>query len=296
MGAGAVGCYFGGMLSRAGHQVILIGRTPHVEAIHRHGLLMDTTQFRAHVPVRASTEVSDIQGASLVLCCVKSSDTENAGAMMAPFVEPDAILLSLQNGVDNARRLESQLLRTVYPAVVYVAAEMMGPGHLKHHGRGELVVGPSAMTTEMLEGFVNAGVPVQVSDNVVGELWAKLILNCAYNAISAITKQPYGLLFENEGAKDLMRLVVDECLAVAQRESVTVPGDSWQGVEGIAATMLGQFSSTAQDLMRGRRSEIDHLNGYIVQRGKSLSIDTPANQALYSIVKLLEGAFTARPT
>jgi 2-dehydropantoate 2-reductase len=140
---------------------------------------------------------------------------------------------------------------------------------------------------------VNAGVPVHVSDNVLGELWAKLILNCAYNAISAITKQPYGLLFENEGARDLMRLVVHECLAVAQRESITVPGDCWQGVEGIAATMPGQFSSTAQDLMRGRRSEIDHLNGYIVRRGKSLAIDTPVNQALYSIVKLLESAFTA---
>jgi len=281
------------MLSRAGHQVILIGRTPHVEAIHQHGLLMDTTRFRAHVPVRASTEASDIQGASLVLCCVKSSDTENAAAMMAPFVEPNAILLSLQNGVDNAGRLHARLLRTVHPAVVYVAAEMMGPGHLKHHGRGELVVGPSAMTTEVLDGFVNAGIPVQVSDNVVGELWAKLILNCAYNAVSAIAKLPYGRLFENEGARDLMRLVVHECLAVAQRESITVPGDSWQGVEGIAATMPAQFSSTAQDLMRGRRSEIDHLNGYIVRRGKSLAIDTPANQVLYSIVKLLESAFTA---
>jgi 2-dehydropantoate 2-reductase len=149
------------------------------------------------------------------------------------------------------------------------------------------------MTTEMLEGFVNAGVPVHVSDNVAGELWAKLILNCAYNAISAITKLPYGLLFENEGARDLMGLVVNECLAVAQRESITVPGDSWQGVKGIAATMPGQFSSTAQDVMRGRRSEIDHLNGYIVRRGKSLAIETPANQTLYSLVKLLESAFTA---
>jgi 2-dehydropantoate 2-reductase len=202
-------------------------------------------------------------------------------------------LLSLQNGVDNAGRLEAQLLRTVHPAVVYVAAEMMGPGHLKHHGRGELVVGPSAMSTAMLEGFVNAGVPVRVSDNVVGELWAKLILNCAYNALSAITKLPYGVLFENEGARDLMRLIVHECLAVAQRDSIAVPGDSWQAVENIAATMPGQFSSTAQDLMRGRRSEIDHLNGHIVRRGKSSSIDTPANQALYSVVKLLEGAFTA---
>jgi 2-dehydropantoate 2-reductase len=271
---------------------MLIGRQQHVEAIHQHGLLMDTTRFRAHVPVGASTEVGDIEGASLVLCCVKSSDSETAGAMMGPFLDPNAILLSLQNGVDNAGRLHAQLRRAVHPAVVYVAAEMMGPGHLKHHGRGELVVGPSAMSTEMLEAFVTAGIPVHVSDNVIGELWAKLILNCAYNAISAITKLPYGLLFGNEDARDLMRLVVHECLAVAQRESINVAGDSWQGVEGIAETMAGQFSSTAQDLMRGRRSEIDHLNGYIVRRGKSLAIDTPANQALYSMVKLLESTFS----
>jgi 2-dehydropantoate 2-reductase len=293
MGAGAVGCYYGGMLCRAGHQVMLIGRTQHVEAIRRHGLLMDTTGFRAHIPVQASVEVGDIQGASLILCCIKSNDTENAAAMMAPFVGPDAIVLSLQNGVENAKRLQAKLLRTVYPAVVYVAVEMMGPGHLKHHGRGELVVGPSAMSSDMLEDFAKAGVPVRVSDNVVGELWAKLILNCAYNAISAVTKLPYGPLFENEDARDLMRLVVRECLAVAQRESITLPGDSWQGVELIAATMSGQFSSTAQDLMRGRRSEIDDLNGHIVRRGQSLAIDTPANQALYSLVKLLESAFTA---
>jgi 2-dehydropantoate 2-reductase len=292
MGAGAVGCYYGGMLSRAGHQVMLIGRPKHVEAIRQHGLLMDTTGFRAHVPVRASNEVSDIQGASLVLCCIKSNDTENAAAMMAPFVRPDTTVLSLQNGVDNAERLHAQILHTVYPAVVYVAAEMMGLGHVKHHGRGELVVGPSAMSVEMLEAFASAGVPVHVSDNVIGELWAKLILNCAYNAISAITKLPYGVLFENEGARDVMRLVVHECETVAQRESITLPGDSWQGVENIAATMSAQFSSTAQDLMRGRRSEIDHLNGYIVRRGKSLAIETPANQTLYAIVKLLESAFT----
>jgi 2-dehydropantoate 2-reductase len=288
MGAGAVGCYYGGMLSRAGHQVILIGRPQHVEAIRQHGLLMDTTDFRAYVPVRASSEVSDIQGASLVLCCTKSNDTENAAAMMAPFVGNDTIVLSLQNGVDNAERLHAQLLRAVHPVVVYVAVEMLGPGHLKHHGRGELVVGPSAMSAEMLADFSRAGVPVHVSDNVVGELWAKLILNCAYNAISAITKLPYGILFENEGARNLMRMVVDECLAVAQRESITLPGDSWQGVERIAATMAGQFSSTAQDLMRGRRSEIDHLNGHIVGRGRALAIDTPTNQTLYHIVKLLE--------
>jgi len=296
MGAGAVGCYYGGMMSRAGHQVMLIGRSHHVEPIRRHGLLMDTTGFRERVPIGASTEVSDIQGASLVLCCFKSSDTDTAAAMMAPFVGRDAIVLSLQNGLDNAKRLQAKLLRTVHPAVVYVAVEMMGPGHLKHHGRGELLVGPSAMTAELLEVFEKAGIPVRVSDNVLGELWAKLILNCAYNAISAITKLPYGRIFENEEARDLMRLVVRECLAIAQREFITLPGDSWQGVELIASTMPEQFSSTAQDLMRGRRSEIDHLNGYIVRKGRSLAIATPANQTLCSIVKLLESGLTADRT
>jgi len=291
MGAGAVGCYYGGMLSRAGHQVMLIGRAPHVEAIGRQGLLMDTTAFREYVRIGASTDAADIHDASLVLCCVKSNDTEDVAAMIAPYLRRDATVLSLQNGIDNAERLQLVLLRTVYPAVVYVAAEMAGPGHLKHHGRGELVVGPSAMGDEMLDAFVKAGVPVRVSDNVIGELWAKLILNCAYNALSAITKLPYGRLFENQGAKDLMRLIVRECLAVAQRESITVPGDSWEDVERIAATMPAQFSSTAQDLMRGRRGEIDHLNGYVVRKGKSLGIETPVNQALCSILKLLERAF-----
>src|SRR5260221_13178004 len=100
MGAGAVGCYYGGMLARAGHRVMLIGRMQHVSAIRQHGLLMDTIGFREHVPIRASTEASDIQGASLVLCCIKSNDTEKAAAMMAPFVGSDAVVLSLQNGVD----------------------------------------------------------------------------------------------------------------------------------------------------------------------------------------------------
>src|SRR5258708_35541487 len=108
MGAGAVGCYYGGMLSRAGHQVMLIGRTQHVEAIRQHGLLMDTTGFRAYVPVRASTEGSDIQGASLVLCCIKSSDTESAAVMMGPFVGPETIVPRRAKRDGNASRLHAQ--------------------------------------------------------------------------------------------------------------------------------------------------------------------------------------------
>ncbi len=289
MGAGAVGCYYGGMLARAGHPVVLIGRPAHVEAVRRDGLLMDTQAFREHVPLQASTEASAIRGAGLVLCCVKSTDTENAAAGMGPHLEPDALVLSMQNGVDNAERLQALMGREVLPVVVYVATEMAGPGHLKHHGRGDLVIGPSTASDELVQLFAGAGVPVRISDNVAGELWAKLIINCAFNALSAITQLPYGRFVQAAGVEPVMRDVVQEGLAVAQGLGVSVPGDIWQAVQHIGQSMPGQYSSTAQDLARGKRSEIDHLNGHVVRRGALLDIPTPANRVLHTIVKLLEG-------
>jgi 2-dehydropantoate 2-reductase len=184
MGAGAVGCYYGGMLARGGHEVVLIGRPQHVAAIRRDGLLLDTQSFREHVPVQAATDASGIAGAQTVLCCVKSTDTEIAGAQMKPHLAPGAVVLSLQNGYDNAARLQAVLGHEVMPAVVYVATEMAGPGHVKHHGRGELVIGPSAASRELVTLFAAAGVPLEISANVAGALWAKLIINCAYNALS----------------------------------------------------------------------------------------------------------------
>ena len=287
MGAGAVGCYYGGMLARAGHAVTLIGRPGHVEAVRRDGLFMDTQSFRAHVPMAASTDGEAVQGAKLVLFCVKSTDTESAGAAIAPHLQ-DALVLSLQNGVDNAERLQEVLQQEVCPAVVYVATEMAGPGHVKHHGRGELVIAPTTAGHELVTLFAGAGVPVQISDNVVGALWAKLILNCAYNALSALSQLPYGRLVQGEGVEAVMRDVVQECLAVARGAGVTVPGDVWEAVQLIARTMPGQLSSTAQDLARGKRSEIDHLNGYVVRKSEALGIATPVNRVLYALVKLLE--------
>lgn len=288
MGAGAVGCYYGGMLARAGHDVVLIGRPQHVDAVLRNGLFMDTQSFQAHVPLQASVDASGVKGAKLVLCCVKSTDTESAAIGMKPCLESDARVLSLQNGVDNAERLQALLECEVAPAVVYVATEMAGPGHVKHHGRGELVIGPSVASGELAKLFGDAGVPVQISDNVAGALWAKLILNCAYNALSAITQLPYGRLVQGEGVEAVMRDVVYECLAVAHGEGVTVPGNMWAAVERIAQTMSAQCSSTAQDLARGKRSEIDHLNGHILRKGEARGIATPVNRVLHTIVKLLE--------
>jgi 2-dehydropantoate 2-reductase len=288
MGAGAVGCYYGGMLARAGHEVCLVGRPSHVEAVLRDGLLMETTSFKEHVRMSASTEPGAVEGAQLVLFCVKSTDTETSAEAIAPHLADDAVVLTLQNGVDNADRLQRAIRQPVVPTVVYVATEMAGPGHVLHHGRGDLVIGESPRSAAIADAFVAAGVPVQLSDNVAGALWAKLILNCAYNAMSAITQIPYGPLVEGAGVWDVMHDVVDECVAVANALQVRLPGDPWQAVQRLAATMPAQFSSTAQDLARGKRSEIDHLNGFIVRQGRALGVRTPVNAALHTLVKLIE--------
>ena len=294
MGAGAVGCYYGAMLARAGHEVVLIARPQHVEAIARDGLRLQTTRFDEHVRLAASSEPGAVRGAQLVLFCVKSLDTEIAGALIGPHLAPDALVLCLQNGIDNAERLRAVLLETaVAAAVVYVAVEMAGPGHVRHHGRGELVIEPAASATvsseAVAQALMAAGVPTEISSNVRGALWAKLIINCAYNAVSAITQLPYGQTVAGAGIQDVMRDVVAECLAVAQSEGVQVPGDVDAAITRIAQTMPLQFSSTAQDLARGKRSEIDYLNGLILKRGEALGIATPANRVLWALVKLIEG-------
>jgi len=329
VGAGAVGCYYGGMLARAGVPVTLIGRPQHVDAMRRDGLRITTAAFDVHVPVEASTQAAAVAGAGLVLVCVKSPDTEFTARELAPHLAPGARVLSLQNGVDNAARLQAVLGRPVAPAVVYVATEMGGPGHVRHMGRGELVI-PSdiggATSTEAVDAvhaaadaaaaldatlapvpladgglasadivalLGRAGVPVERSDNVLGALWGKLLLNCGYNAISAITDLPYGRMVTLPGIARSVHDAVAECLAVAAAMGVTIPGDVWAAVDRIAATMPGQVSSTCQDLRRGKPTEIDHLNGYVVRQGDRLGIPVPLNRALHALVKAMEAKAAA---
>ena len=288
IGAGAVGCYFGAILARAGHHVTLIGRPHHVSAIQQHGLLLTTQEFEEHIALQASTDLVAIHDADVILFCVKSTDTLSTAQQAKPHLSPNPVILSLQNGVENAELLRSVLPHQVIPAVVYVATEMVGDGHVKHNGRGELVIGSSASSELIASVLTAAAIPTQVSENVIGALWAKLIVNCAYNALSAITQLPYGQLVQQEGVVRMMEELVVECLTVASAAGVVVPGDSRENVKQIARTMADQTSSTAQDLARGKRSEIDFLNGYVNRQGLLHHVPTPVNHALTSIVKMLE--------
>ena len=134
VGAGAVGCFFGGLLAKAGLSVTLIARPAHVQAIRKDGLFIDSQGFKGSIPVNATESIADIADAQIVLLSVKSTDTNFTAKMMAPYLHPDARILSLQNGVDNCYRLRQEIDRPAYPAVVYVAVGMDGPGRVKHFG------------------------------------------------------------------------------------------------------------------------------------------------------------------
>src|SRR4029077_2667054 len=150
VGAGAVGGYFGGLLARAGAPVVMIGRAAFVEAVEKNGLFLDTLQFQQNVQVEASTELGAVHGAEVVLFCVKTTDNAATARALAPLLASGAVVLSMQNGVDNVEQIRAAAAIEALPTVVYVAASVPEPGRIKHVGRGDLVVGPENETTKRI--------------------------------------------------------------------------------------------------------------------------------------------------
>jgi 2-dehydropantoate 2-reductase len=299
VGAGAVGGYFGGMLARAGVPVMMIGRPSFVEAVQRSGLRIDSYQFQETVHPQASTELSAAADADVILFCVKTTDTAGVSKRLSKIVRPSSLVLSMQNGVNNVEEIRVASGIDALPVVVYVAASVPAPGTVRHLGRGDLVVGPHSGSAEKIAAlFVGAKVPCRISDNIEGELWTKLIWNCALNAISALGRVTYGEIIASEDAKKLVEATVHETLNVARAKGIHPPEleDPQAAIAGsfkIAEQMSGTRSSTAQDLARGKRTEIDSLNGYVARLGDEIGVRTPVNHALYTLVKLYESGFSA---
>lgn len=295
VGAGAVGGYFGGLLARAGAPVMMIGRPAFVEAVSKNGLFLDTVQFQEKVRVEASTEIESVRGADVVLFCVKTTDNAKTARSIAPLLSKDALVLSMQNGVDNVEQIKASAGIDALPSVVYVAASVPEPGRVKHAGRGDLVVGPRSAKTERIAAlFSRASVPCRISENIEGELWTKLIWNCALNAVSALGHAKYGQITGSADAWKVVETAVYEVLAVARAAKIHPPGledpkAALAGALKIATQMAEALSSTAQDMNRGKQTEIESLNGYVSRRGAELGVPTPVNHALYALVKLAEG-------
>src|SRR5436309_7360046 len=294
VGAGAVGVYLGGMFARAGAPTVFIGRKHFADAVSSKGLFLDKLHGQERIRATATVEMSAVRDCSLILFCVKANDTLVTATTMTSFVRPDATVVCLQNGVDNADQVRAAANVAAVPAAVYVAVSVPESGRVKHLARGDLIIGPpSERTTHLADVFGRAGIPCRVSDNIEGELWLKLLRNCALNAISALGKSRYGQIVQSDDAKKLMEQIVDEVLAVARAAGVVLPGidDRKSGMSAameLATQMADAFSSTAQDLNRHQPTEIDALNGYISRRGAELGIPVPVNHALFTLVKLAE--------
>lgn len=301
LGAGAVGCYYGGLLALSGARVTLIGRRGHVEAIARDGLIIVREGGETRVSVAATIDDAAVRDADLVLFCVKSQDTESAARAIAPHLPTDARILALQNGVDNAARLAAVLPQPVHAAVVYVGTIVEGPGRVRHSGGGRLVIGTpreargrgdaAADLAAIAATFERAGVPCATTDDVEAALWTKLAVNCAFNAVSALGRSRYGRMAASAPVRAVMEDAVREAVAVARADGVALDESALvANVWDVAKAMAGQHSSTAQDVMRGRTTEIDALNGYVVRRGGELGVAVPVNRTLHALVKLLEAA------
>jgi 2-dehydropantoate 2-reductase len=299
VGAGAVGGYFGGMLARAGAHVMLIGRPSHVEVWTREGLFLESVDFQERIPISASSEMAAARDADLVLFSVKSLNTEEAAGELARHLHREPLIISLQNGVDNVERIRKVAGLDPIAAVVYVASSMPAAGHVKHRGRrGDLLIGDLPGRSRPVRPddlgrvaawFERARVPCRVSQNIEGDLWTKLILNAGLNPISAIAHATYGETVAIPEARELVRQLVTECLNVARAGGIQLPATDYVETVWRFAERVGQvYASTAQDLERGKRTEIDSLNGFIVRRGAELQVPTPANQAVFALVKLRE--------
>lgn len=318
-GAGAVGCYFGARLAQAGAPVTLIGRAAHVEAIRRDGLLFESGGAQASIRLAAETSPDAVRESDVVLFSVKTRDTDEAARLIAPRLRAGATVVSLQNGVDNVPKLRNAGIDAL-GAVVYVACSMPAPGRLVHAGRGDLVVGEfgahadadsravagaradaegrpgtdarpvSQRVARVAALFERAGVPCRVEPDVRGESWTKLVMNCAFNPVSALTGSRYGPLLDDAGARELMRELVAESVAVARAEGVTLDDADAQFASAmrLGEAMRQASSSMEQDLARGRRTEIDSLNGYVAERGARLGVSVPVNRALATLVRRLE--------
>ncbi len=308
VGAGALGSFVGARLAQAGQAVVLIGRAAHVEVVRRDGLQVRGAEGVDRVTVNATTELAAVRDADLVLVCVKSADTDSVARQLAPLLRTDAWVLSLQNGVANAATLARHLAQPVAVAAAYIAAALPEPGVVQHAGGLGLVMGLLAHPTgrpaaagdkapaagplslpAMVALFSGAGFDVRLTEQPLVALWDKLIVNCACNAISGLAPAAYGAMAALPAIRELQAAVVREAVAVAQAEGVAVSLEAaLAAVERVALAMPLQRSSTAQDLARGRPTEIAQLNGHIAQRGAALGVAVPLNQALWALVQLAE--------
>jgi 2-dehydropantoate 2-reductase len=288
LGAGAIGSVYGAKLS-ARHEVTLVARAQHVDRINADGLQMtgaETATYR----VRATAAIDHLPPDALVLLTTKVCDSEAAIRAIAPFVRPDTVILCVQNGhgsEDVVKGIVGQRA-TVLRAITNFGAIYQTPGVIELKAVSSTSIENGPKTAAIAEAFRACGLDVHVTDRIRDEIWQKLVVNCVINPINAMTRTEVGAIAD-ERLNPLKQLIVDECVRVARCDGVELAGDLVDAINRRYGSSRN-LSSMQQDLLKGRRTEIDFLNGAVVRLGERHGIPCPVNQALTAIIKQMERA------
>ncbi len=298
LGAGAIGGYFGALLARSGSEVHLVARGRHLDALRADGLRIRSGLGDLHLHhgdggLRIAAGTGEVGAADVVLFCVKSYDTDEAARSLAPMLGPDTGVVSLQNGIDNEEKLAAVIgPEHVMGGVAYIFARLAGPGEVVHTGGprriifGELDGRRSGRAEALLRACEAADFPVELSDDIRAALWAKFAFICAQAGLTAVTRLPIGTIREVPESMALFRRVVEEVTAVAAAEGVRLPDDLPDRHIGTANSLEADGrSSLYDDMVAGRRMELDALLGEVVRRAERAGVPVPAAQTLHAVLR-----------
>lgn len=300
VGPGAMGCLFGSRLKKAGHDVTLLDyRQERADHINEHGITVEGVTGEYHVGIQAVTgKISRTPDA--VLVCVKSNETQTVSEGLKAWLGPEARVVTLQNGLGNLEILEQAFGKDqVLGGVTAEGATLLGPGHIRHAGQGETIIGPQGPpegpVAKIVSAFNEAGFETRTVDNVKDLIWGKLIINVGINALTAITRLKNGRLPDIEVTKTVMDQAVREAVAVVNKKGISLPyPDPIERVREVCRATAGNIASMLQDVLKQRITEVAFINGAIVREGEALGIPTPVNNTLTCLVQAIEQTYEER--
>ncbi|MDH7508106.1 MAG: 2-dehydropantoate 2-reductase [Methanomassiliicoccales archaeon] len=289
-GAGAIGSFLGGLLADR-NEVTLVGRGPHVKAINRSGLKISGMLEKVVYP-RAATDLSDLKEQDVVIITVKAYDTEKAKEAVSVIVGEKTTVVTIQNGLNNLHSLDKKFGDRVVGGVTSIGVTHVSPGHIRLAGKGDTVFGSLRGYHErvkaIVELFNRSGIESRYTENIIGEIWLKAIVNSSINPITAILRRKNECIVTEPELRDLARKICEEATGVAQAAGIVLPlADPFQRVMEVASSTKENYSSMLQDIERGKKTEIDEITGAIVAQARKLGIDVPVNETIWKLVRAL---------
>ena len=295
VGAGSVGGFFGAHLARHHADVTFLLRPKTLEAVRRNGLTIRSAGGTFTVRPQAASDPRDLHCPDLIVLAVKTYDLDGVLDQLAPVTTDRTVLLTLQNGVDVEDRLASKVRRDcVVGGVAYIYSKIVEPGVIEHYKRGSLAIGElmgnrSDRVVKIADLFKTAGIPCQLSDDIRRTKWEKMCWNCVFNPLTVVINDNVSKALDHPEMLGTVRHIVSEVAAVSAALKVPLPSDIADRVLRWSQEIRDIHTSMYDDWKAGRPTEIDSLNGYIVEQGRTIGIPTPLNEILTAMVKVITG-------